>query len=369
MKDRLINALRDYFEWSRRETNAFLVLLPVTLLILFTPTLVKSVYPLLGIPPESDNRQLLDSLQAVIESRKPKRKPIHYYAFNPNEIQVEEMKGMGFPVYLATRIDKYRSKGGKFYIKTDLKKIYGFPEQLYKQLETYILLPETKTAERLVHKVIKKEVTLFAFNPNDIELSDWQKLGLDTRLAKRIINYREKGGSFKVKSDLKKIYGIPKNFYSSVEAYILLPDTLITAKTMIEIPYQFDINQATSEDLKKVKGIGEVLANRIVKFRYTLGGSFYEKEQLKEVWGLGEEALNNLMACTTLSKEYIQKIRINYIDIKKLSNHPYVTYQQARLLVNYRIQHGFYKSWEDIPNSKGIEKGELERLKAYLSYD
>ena len=54
-----------------------------------------------------------------------------------------------------------------------------------------------------------------------------------------------------------------------------------------------DINQATKEDLIKIYGIGEAISVRILKQKEVLGG-FVSMEQMKDVWGLSPEVIENL---------------------------------------------------------------------------
>ena len=63
-----------------------------------------------------------------------------------------------------------------------------------------------------------------------------------------------------------------------------------------ETPITFkDLNTATAEELQKVRGIGPVLSERIVKFRDKLGG-FHSNAQLGEVYGLKPEVIEMLEA-------------------------------------------------------------------------
>src|SRR5580704_1843905 len=44
---------------------------------------------------------------------------------------------------------------------------------------------------------------LFYFDPNDLNLTEWRKLGLPDRLIRTILHYIEKGGRFRKAEDLK----------------------------------------------------------------------------------------------------------------------------------------------------------------------
>ena len=56
---------------------------------------------------------------------------------------------------------------------------------------------------------------------------------------------------------------------------------------------KLDINSATVEQLVEVKGIGEVLAQRIIEYRQAQG-AFKSVEELNNVKGVGEKTLEKL---------------------------------------------------------------------------
>lgn len=62
----------------------------------------------------------------------------------------------------------------------------------------------------------------------------------------------------------------------------------IPATTAEPIHYPLDINSATQEELQSLPGIGEVLSQRIVDYRWEVG-FFSSTEGLLEVEGIGEK--------------------------------------------------------------------------------
>jgi len=48
--------------------------------------------------------------------------------------------------------------------------------------------------------------------------------GLDDRVIRNILKYRENGGKFRSREDLKKIWGLDSSEYSRIETYIIIKD-------------------------------------------------------------------------------------------------------------------------------------------------
>ncbi len=60
-----------------------------------------------------------------------------------------------------------------------------------------------------------------------------------------------------------------------------------------EMAEQIDLNTATAEELQRLPGVGEVIAERIIAYRTACGG-FLNTEQLMEVSGIGEAKYEKL---------------------------------------------------------------------------
>ncbi|MFN8416397.1 MAG: helix-hairpin-helix domain-containing protein [Cytophagaceae bacterium] len=81
-----------------------------------------------------------------------------------------------------------------------------------------------------------------------------------------------------------------------------------------------DLNKADSISFLEVKGIGPVLAGRIVKYRNLLGG-YVSIEQLKEVYGLKEENYTKIKTQVMITSSGIKKIEVD-----SLIRNPYGIY-------------------------------------------
>jgi DNA uptake protein ComE-like DNA-binding protein len=56
---------------------------------------------------------------------------------------------------------------------------------------------------------------------------------------------------------------------------------------------------------------------------------------------------------------------LNTITEEELKNHPYFKYKLARVITNYRNQHGKYNSYNDLLKIKIINDSILDRIKIY----
>lgn len=217
------------------------------------------------------------------------------------------------------------------------------------------------------------------FDPNEIDQEDLVEMGFPVFIAKRIINYREKGGEFRIKSDLAKMYGLEPTFYKKIEPYILLPDSIEKRKPVFKkfeekeytkkVVQPFDLNMADTAQLKQISGIGKVLSERIVKYRNQLGG-FINENQLKEVYHLDSITIARLLEHTFIEENFQPaKININLATETELGKHPYVSYSDAKAIVTYRFQHGKFSTLEDLKKIVGVTSEEREKIKPYLIFE
>ncbi|MHA7877648.1 MAG: ComEA family DNA-binding protein [Bacteroidota bacterium] len=131
-------------------------------------------------------------------------------------------------------------------------------------------------------------------------------------------------------------------------------------------PQLFDINTADAVQLSAIRGIGPVLSARIVKFRDQLGG-FVSCAQYQEVYGLCPEVVTRLKQHTYINASFCPtKLDINIADAQTLAMHPYITYQQAKSIVNYRAQHGPFIEINALNTLVLIDQSTLEKLTPYL---
>ncbi|MGF1534318.1 MAG: ComEA family DNA-binding protein [Bernardetiaceae bacterium] len=208
----------------------------------------------------------------------------------------------------------------------------------------------------------------FAFDPNTATLQDWQTLGVPEPLAQRILNYRQKGGQFRKAEDVQKIYGFPEETFQKLEPYIQISAVSALDNAPKNAPLtRFDLNEADTTTLKKIRGIGSGYAKRIVEWRQKLGG-FYRVEQVAELYRFPPETFQELAKYAYLESPALRQIPINTADVATLQAHPYLSYKQAQALVRYRTEHGLFNSPDDLVKVRVLDAQAIERLKPYLKF-
>ncbi|MFN0050098.1 MAG: helix-hairpin-helix domain-containing protein [Cytophagales bacterium] len=320
MKNPVFSFIKDFFDFSQKEMNGFVVMIAIMLFVI-VGTIVYDHFSVKEIGLNLKESQTLDSLVAHLEThkvvyktyQKPSFEPyiknenaVKLFHFNPNTISENDLISLGLKQYLAERIVKYRTKGGKFKVKADLKKMYGLPETKYAELEPFIDLPAIIAFENT-----KKEAKSDDFK------------------SKYPQNYPEKS---------------PKIFKKQ------------------------DLNLADTIALEKVYGVGLKLASRIIKYREKLGGflSFY---QLKEVWGLDSTTIKEIEKKFLIEEGFqAEKINVNTDDFQLLKSHPYIGFTKAKLILNYRKMHGTYYGIDQLKQIQTISVEEIEKMKPYLEF-
>ena len=227
-----------------------------------------------------------------------------------------------------------------------------------------------------IDTIVQKQLKQFAFNPNDVSKEELSALGFSDFLAKRLLNYRAKGGKFIIKSDLRKLYGMDTALYHTLYPFISLPlskpavemsrkNNRKTDSTKVRFE-RADINTADTSQLINVYGIGKKLSERIVKYRNRLGG-FISMDQLKEVYGLDSAVIGNLNKKFMVTPDFSPHlISINAASEKELG-HPYLSFKLAKAIVAYRFQHGKFTNVDDLTQIQLITETDFKKLKPYLT--
>lgn len=227
-----------------------------------------------------------------------------------------------------------------------------------------------------------KVAVFSSFDPNVVSLQSLLNMGLSPRSAHIWVKYLSKGGRFKKREDVLKIYGLPPKWYQmalphmhiaassqeqtegSLESQLPKKEwTKLSAKSCIPI----DINTADTASWQSLRGIGKVLANRIVKFRDKLGG-FYAIDQVKETYGLVDSVYQKIQPCLQLSNPTLKPLNINQASFNELAGHPYLGFKAAKAILTWRDQHGPFTKVEDLEAIVALREQQLSRVRPYLQF-
>ena len=280
-----------------------------------------------------------------------------------------------------------RGETNGFLILVPLMAVILFSEPIFRAL-SFDRAPKAANDEEKLNRLIagweweKEEVDSvrtapapkFMFDPNKASKEQFVQLGFSQTLSQRIMNYRTKGGVFKIHSDLRKIYGMDSVFYQELVPYIDLPKQLArphlteVKKPIIDPPkpLRFDINFADTTQLKKIYGIGKVLSVRIIAYRDRLGG-FISTAQFREVYGLDSTVLRQLNEKTFISNDFQPRtLSINHATEKELALHPYIKSKLAKTIATYRFQHGNFTAISDLQKIALMNDETFGKIKSYL---
>jgi len=221
------------------------------------------------------------------------------------------------------------------------------------------------------------EGEVFPFDPNTIDRSGWLKLGVREKTVNTIEKLLSKGFKFKQPGDLKKVFGFYPPLAERLIPYVrieasagkppvitseeLKPSAAPRKSTTIAI----DINTADTSQFKQLKGISSKLAARIITFRNKLGG-FTSVAQLGQTYGLPDSTFQQIKPQLLCNTNGVQTININTADANQLKAHPYINYNLANAIVQYRKQHGNYNVVADIKRIELVTDDVFEKVSPYL---
>ncbi|QKG57849.1 helix-hairpin-helix domain-containing protein [Hymenobacter sp. BRD128] len=324
--------VRRYFGFSRAETRGFVLLLLVALAIAVAPLLLRPTDP--AYLPAADQRQL-DAWGQDLTAR-----------LDSNRVAHDRAYAARYPARGASR---------------------------------YPAVPQVRLAP---------------FDSNALTAEGWEARGVPHFVAGRIVNYGQKAGGFRAKSQVQRIYGLPDSVYQRLAPFMQLPEALPGRERPdyaasrpsfgdngARLPGRFarkpahlqpfDLNLADTTQLMQIRGIGRGRAKWIVRRRDELGGYLVEN-QLAEVYVLQDapDLVDSLRKYTFVAPGFAPRpVHVNSASFDELWPHPYVGKPLARLIVAYRKQHGPFATPDDLRQLKLLKEENFVKLRPYVRCD
>jgi competence ComEA-like helix-hairpin-helix protein len=220
---------------------------------------------------------------------------------------------------------------------------------------------------------------LFTFDPNTLDAEGWKRLGIRDKTIQTIQKFTAKGFKFRKPEDIKRIYGLRPNEVERLMPFINIAESSTSSSsanfTASPTPSPsapkftarvIEINSADTSALISLPGIGSKLAARIINFRDKLGG-FTSVNQVGETYGLPDSTFQKVKNKLQCNSNSVTKLNINTADINLLKTHPYIKWNIANAIVNYRQQHGNYRSVEELKKINIISDDIFNKIAPYLT--
>ena len=219
--------------------------------------------------------------------------------------------------------------------------------------------------------------TMFYFDPNTLDASGWQKFGIKDKTIASMQKYIAKGGRFREPEDLRKVWGLRDDEKERLIPYVRIAVVEQPTYTKNYTPYEkktyekkiiamIDINVGDSAAFDELPGIGGGYSRRIINFRNRLGG-FYKVEQIAETFGLPDSVFQKIKPLLKISGNDVKKINVNTAKEEELKAHPYIRWQLAKVIAEYKKQHGDFKTLQDLKKIMLINEETYNKISPYLT--
>lgn len=213
------------------------------------------------------------------------------FNFDPNLINADDWQRLGLSVKQAAVMSRYKEKGGRYFKKEDLQKMYVISPEMYERLIPYIsigLAGEQKHQQLNPEYHAKRypaqqKAVLIPLNTADT-LQLMEIRGVGPAFARRIFNYRQRLGGFYKKEQLLEVYGLDSLKYDEIKDQLSLDEHALT---------RINLNTALFDDLKNHPYLKYKQVNAIIQFRKQ-HGNYGNIADLRKVAILSAETIERL---------------------------------------------------------------------------
>ena len=294
--------IREFLTFSRSErrgifTLVFLILLIQTLRFIYPYFLDKEYHlsekevRMFAIWALQEQEKEFDKTNSNTKFKSKKIIAENCFLFDPNVLDVNGWQKLGYSIRQAEAAVKYVSKGGRFYQKDDLKKLFFIEEDDYEILKPFIRLPEK--ADGIVRNhygknmlPVKRGNDKIIIELNKADSVELLKLkGIGPYRASGIIRYRKRLGGFYSPSQLLEIKGFPDSLFQKIANQIKTDGSLIK---------KININSIAKEELQKHPYGWYGIGNSIVNYR-TKHGPFRNADDLRKILAIKPEMIERLL--------------------------------------------------------------------------
>lgn len=230
----------------------------------------------------------------------------------------------------------------------------------------------------------KRKPKKYTFNPNYITDFKGYQLGMTTKEIDRLHAYRRLNKFVNSIKEFQKITKVSDTLLNKISPLFKFPNWVnkrnklkkqsnssVVANKVSDVvensykPLTTNINEANQQDFEAVSGVGEVISERIVKYRRKLQGFSYES-QLYEVWGIEKITTKRILKRFKIYKKpKIKKANVNTVTFKELLKNPYIDYDLCKDILEYRDE---IAEFQDILELKNIDSFPIEKYDRIVLY-
>ena len=380
------NRVKEFFGYSSSERKGSITLIILLLLALSGYWMIY-VFSSSSVVEYVNLSEEIKSLTKIDNSPNKEVKEIQYFNFNPNQIDQESWVKLGFSEKQSKSIIKYREKGGFFYKKEDLKRLYVVNDSIYALLEPHVFIkgkskPKSNYSANKCYFVKLTEDTVPVYDG----FSELEKVVCNKKNG--IYSYYIGGFANVERAKKVQMEAIPLGFNTTEVKLLSCDFGFVINKSKTDNKYKKDelskgnpsslkyelnnfkveINAADTAGFKSLKGIGSYYSNKIVKYRKALGG-FISVEQLKEVYGILPEVIDQNVSRLIVDSMDIFKVDINTCETADLKRHPYISWNIANSIVQIRRSQEPYKTVEEIKKSDLVNDEIYRKIAPYLKIE
>jgi competence protein ComEA len=233
----MINSWEAYFIFSGKERKGIIVLGVILTLSMVITFLVPNKNGLVGM-----------TSPLTIPT-------LHLFKFDPNTIDSANAIQLGIPIKQVNTLMHYREKGGRFYKKEDILKLYGLDPVIAHQLIPFIELKSTENLSKRGGRYTTNEkgnnyksnydyasryksnkesndgpwlkmnnrAVSWTIDVNEADANEWHdKTKLPMNIVHQIINYKNHLGGFTHPLQLKKVYGLADTDFQNLRPHLLV---------------------------------------------------------------------------------------------------------------------------------------------------
>ena len=220
---------------------------------------------------------------------------------------------------------------------------------------------------------------LYPFNPNYITDHKGYTLGMSNEEIDRLLAFRKQNKWVNSAEEFQNVTKISDSLLNEISPYFKFPDWVTNPKQNSSPSFQDfskektfdqkqDLNIATAQQLQKINGIGEVLSERIVKYRNKFQEGFIDDIQLTDIYGLTPEVIQRITSHFTVkTPRVINKLNINTATIDELVTVQYIDYEIAHNIIEERILREGFDSLDELTKVKDFPINKIEIIKLYLT--